>query len=150
MKIKVEKISDKVIEVEEEIPASSWGMDSSELTFVNSICLKYKFFRAGEEIRVETLATTQREIICSRCLDQVRQTNQQSFKNTYKISELGDCLEVDRDIRENILLNLPLKVLCREDCKGICPLCGVNLNNQECNCQMKPGLTERSEHKSAG
>lgn len=135
MKIEVEKINDKAIEAEEEIPASSWEMDSTDVIFVGSICLKCKFFRAGEKIVIETLVTTQREIVCSRCLDSVRQANEQNFKNTYKVSELGECLEVDNDIRENILLNFPMKVLCKEDCKGVCPLCGVNLNNQKCNCQ---------------
>lgn len=134
MKIKVEKISNKVIEAEEEIPASLWDMNSSDLTFIDSICLKYKFFRIGEEITVETLVTTQREVICARCLDKAQHSEEQNFKNIYNVRELGDCLEVDHDIRENILLNLPLKVLCKEDCKGVCPLCGVNLNSQKCSC----------------
>ena len=120
MKVKVERISDKIIELEEEIPASSWDMDSVDVTFVNSIHLKCKFFRAREEIVVETLVTTQREIVCSRCLSQTRQTIEQNFKNTYKNSELRDYLEVDNDIRENILISFPMKVLCKEDCRGIC------------------------------
>ena len=120
MKVKVEKISDKAIEVEEEIPASSWDMDSADIVFVNSIHLKCKFLRIWEEIVVETLVITQREIVCSRCLNQVRQTIEQNFKNTYKLNELGDYLEVDNDIRENILISFPMKVLCKEDCKGIC------------------------------
>ena len=120
MKVKVEKISDKAIELEEEIPASLWGMDSTDVTFVNSIHLKCKFFKVWEEIVVETLVTTQREVVCSRCLNRIRQTIKQNFKNTYKISKMGDCLEVDNDIRENILISFPMKVLCEEDCKGIC------------------------------
>jgi len=40
-------------------------------------------------------------------------------------------------LQENILTNLPSKVLCDEDCKGLCPKCGKNLNEGNCNCQTK-------------
>ncbi|MFH1519121.1 MAG: DUF177 domain-containing protein [Candidatus Omnitrophota bacterium] len=135
MRIKIEKIKDKAIEVEEEIPASSWEIDSSDIAFINSICLKSKFLRVGEEIIVDSSVTTQREIICSRCLLTAQQTIDYNFKRAYKVSELGEYLEINDDIREDILLNFPMKVLCKEDCSGICPVCGVNLNQQQCNCQ---------------
>ena len=38
-------------------------------------------------------------------------------------------------VRDAILMELPLRFLCREDCKGLCPVCGVNLNNGTCTCQ---------------
>lgn len=43
-------------------------------------------------------------------------------------------LDVDRLIYDEILVNWPAKVLCRKDCKGICPKCGQNLNQQDCGC----------------
>lgn len=43
---------------------------------------------------------------------------------------------VDELIREDVLLSLPAKILCREDCKGICPMCGCNLNEKQCDCKM--------------
>ena len=137
MKIKVEKIKDKAIEIEEEIPASSWELDSSDITFVNSILLKSKFFRVRDEIVVETLATTHRDVVCSRCLQGIRQTVEQSFTKTYKDSEVGECLEINDDIREDILLNFPMQALCKRDCKGTCSRCGVDLNHQECSCQQE-------------
>ena len=135
MKVKVEKIKDKTIEIEEEIPASSWGLDSSDITFVNSIYLKCKFFRVRDEIVVETLVTTHRDIVCSRCLRQARQTVEQSFTKSYKDSEVGEYLEINDDIREDILLNFPMQALCKRDCKGVCSRCGVDLNYQKCECQ---------------
>lgn len=142
MRIKVEKIKDKAIEVEKEVPASSWEMDSSDITFIDSVCLKSKFLRINEEIIVDSLVTTKREIVCSRCLSQAQQTVGHNFKRAYKISEVGEYLEINDDIREDILLNFPMKVLCKEDCSGICPVCGVNLNQQKCNCQ-KPKILRK-------
>lgn len=43
-------------------------------------------------------------------------------------------LDVDRLIYDEILVNWPTKVLCKDDCKGICPVCGQNLNQQDCGC----------------
>lgn len=47
----------------------------------------------------------------------------------------GTTLDTDQLIFDEVLLNRPLKVLCKEDCKGICPSCGCNLNEKECGCE---------------
>ena len=44
-------------------------------------------------------------------------------------------MDLDELIRTDILLELPTKFLCKEDCKGLCPTCGKNLNEGACNCQ---------------
>jgi uncharacterized protein len=46
----------------------------------------------------------------------------------------GEGMELGDSIREQALLALPVKVVCREDCKGLCPRCGKNLNQESCNC----------------
>jgi uncharacterized protein len=49
----------------------------------------------------------------------------------------GAELDIDQIIYDEILINWPMKVLCREDCKGICRKCGTNLNNKTCLCDQK-------------
>ena len=44
-------------------------------------------------------------------------------------------LELDALAEEDLVLNLPSKVLCQEDCKGLCPTCGKNLNDGPCDCK---------------
>ena len=46
----------------------------------------------------------------------------------------GDTLDLEAIIREQIILMVPLKPLCQEACKGLCPTCGVNLNRETCSC----------------
>ena len=46
----------------------------------------------------------------------------------------GYNLDVDQLVGNELTLNLPMKVLCREDCKGICSRCGTNLNRGTCDC----------------
>ena len=46
----------------------------------------------------------------------------------------GESIDVDEIVREQILLAVPARTLCREECKGICPECGIDLNTGECSC----------------
>src|ERR1700683_5209006 len=46
----------------------------------------------------------------------------------------GEGLLLEDAVREQVLLAVPLKVICREDCKGLCPHCGTNLNLEQCSC----------------
>ena len=81
---------------------------------------------------------------CDRCLDETRQTL--SFKLDRDIDfedkdgeedtsfVEGYSVDVDGLVFPEIVLNLPMKVLCCEDCKGICRVCGTNLNREKCGC----------------
>ncbi|MCM1102098.1 MAG: DUF177 domain-containing protein [Clostridium sp.] len=46
----------------------------------------------------------------------------------------GYQLNVETLVYDEIIVNRPVKILCREDCKGVCPVCGQNLNERECGC----------------
>jgi uncharacterized protein len=50
----------------------------------------------------------------------------------------GKRIDLDPIVREQMLLALPMYVLCDEDCQGLCPLCGQNLNESKCRCEVKP------------
>ena len=50
----------------------------------------------------------------------------------------GKVINLDPIVREQLLLALPMSAVCREDCKGLCPQCGINLNEAKCNCELKP------------
>ncbi len=82
---------------------------------------------------------------CDRCARQIDRHYDYSFSHILVLSlenedddrfiEVHDeKLNLDELVREDILLELPTKFLCREDCKGICPKCGKNLNDGPCGC----------------
>jgi uncharacterized protein len=52
-----------------------------------------------------------------------------------------DRIDLGEIVREQILLEVPLRRLCREDCRGLCPSCGVNRNTEACECQPAPPAT---------
>jgi len=49
-----------------------------------------------------------------------------------------DSLLLEDVLREQVLLSLPVRTLCKPDCKGLCPRCGQNLNSQQCSCDVGP------------
>ncbi|RGY95925.1 DUF177 domain-containing protein [Clostridium sp. AM58-1XD] len=88
-------------------------------------------------------------IPCSRCLTPVKidfsldieaslDMNQTEEERAEELDEQpyvsGYYLDVDQLVRNELLLNLPMKVLCNENCKGICNRCGANLNFESCSC----------------
>ena len=89
------------------------------------------------------------KIPCSRCLEPVDWPIQESFEADVDLDMTdaeraealdeqpyvtGNELDVDCLIQGEILLNLPNKVLCSQECKGLCRVCGTNLNQNTCNC----------------
>ena len=49
-----------------------------------------------------------------------------------------DSLSLEDVLREQVLLSLPVRTLCKPDCKGLCPRCGINRNSQACSCDVGP------------
>ena len=60
----------------------------------------------------------------------------------------GEAIEVDQLIAEQIFLALPYKVLCSENCLGLCPRCGANLNDEPCKCKQTPDDSPFSKLKA--
>ena len=50
----------------------------------------------------------------------------------------GDVIDLLPYVEQAVFLNAPMKTLCRKDCKGLCPECGINLNENECSCDKSP------------
>ena len=107
-----------------------------------------------KDIRLQGDLATTLELPCARCLDPVRQDVARTFDLLYRPlgtdagnEELsvtaaeaeigyyqGEGVLLEDALREQVLLSVPLKVVCREDCKGLCPSCGKNRNTDPCSC----------------
>jgi uncharacterized protein len=107
-----------------------------------------------QDIRIVGELTTRLEVSCARCLEPVEQQVARKFELLYRpqgsdarAEELsvtdaeaeigyyrGEGVELNDVLREQVLLALPLKILCREDCRGLCPHCGQDLNKTQCSC----------------
>ncbi|MBI2069974.1 MAG: DUF177 domain-containing protein [Elusimicrobia bacterium] len=73
------------------------------------------------------------KLVCSRCGDEFEQSFTQELEETYPLS--APEIDVGEQIRQALVLVLPVKPLCRGDCRGLCPTCGVNRNKEACSCR---------------
>ncbi|WP_343210026.1 DUF177 domain-containing protein [Anaerolentibacter hominis] len=112
--------------------------------------LKLTVTRLGEhKVKIEGNARIVLQIPCSRCLEYVdmefpvrveeevdlSETEEERTSNLDELSYItGYNLDAERLIYNEVLLQFPARVLCSEDCKGICKVCGTNLNKATCDC----------------
>ena len=110
------------------------------------------------EIRIQGHLAVQMRCDCNRCLEPAEFPIDSSFDLFYRPADVvGDEEEVEIDegeaeiafyegagvelkdiLRENVLLAMPMQRVCRQECRGICPLCGQNRNLINCGCEAKP------------
>ena len=104
-----------------------------------------EFFGTGERVSVRGKITAQVESRCSRCLEPVCEpitaeidallTRQEDPDDPDLYLFEGSKADLTDAVRDALLLELPYRFLCSEDCKGLCPSCGKNLNLGPCTCQ---------------
>jgi uncharacterized protein len=131
----------------------------SAYTVAAPVDLAFDIFKDKQQFRLVGTVRTTLELPCSRCLEPFSWPVDSTFdlryqprsENTGRSSET-DGIEIEEDdlstafytndeidlgqlMREQFLLSLPMKPLCSEDCKGLCPVCGTNLNRGTCSCK---------------
>ena len=114
--------------------------------FLSPVKVKGNIKNAGGFIPLTATCTVDIEGKCARCLESVKETVVSEFSRTVAVSlEAEDeddeyllvsegCIEIEEPIRDEVLLSLPTRLLCSEDCKGLCHKCGFNLNQGSCGC----------------
>ena len=83
---------------------------------------------------------------CSRCLVPVRDTFSVPVRELFEKAPIdgetyqleGDEVDLELPVRDAVLLDLPLAPLCRDDCAGLCPVCGADHNTTGCQCDLNP------------
>ena len=77
---------------------------------------------------------------CGRCLEPVEvEIAAEDIEMFLDLDEYGDEIDISEDIRCELLLEFPMNLLCDDDCPGLCPECGVNLNEEQCKCKGPSG-----------
>ena len=104
---------------------------------------------AEHKVSISCKADVMLQIPCSRCLKDVQVPFAIDFEREFDFSGMNEerneelkeaeyildhDLDVDALISEEMMLQFPMQTLCKDDCKGFCDICGVNLNLESCNC----------------
>jgi uncharacterized protein len=108
----------------------------------------------GSEVRIRGRLGTRLEAYCDRCLGSVAIPVEEEFDLCYRpVSTIareeevelpedelevgflsGDGIELADVVTEQVILSVPMKLVCQTDCRGLCPVCGANLNVEKCDC----------------
>ncbi len=122
--------------------------EGDEYKPLSKISIDLQVTRVLKEISVIGNITLSIQSPCSRCVepvkielkplvslvlspsDKIKEEDQDLEHETYQ----GDEIDISNYLREQIAISLPQKVVCSEECKGLCTTCGANLNNESCSC----------------
>ncbi len=132
------------------IELENFRRDGAVYDFADKGSVSLKLENLGDKkVKIELKAEVSLRVPCDRCLKEVIVpisvdfSKEMDFKKTeeQRIKDLDDTsyfigydLDVDELIYEELLIGFPMKVLCKKDCKGICNICGTDLNQGECGC----------------
>jgi uncharacterized protein len=138
--------------VDREVEAVNEDYEINGIEFVDLMHLVLTIQKVGDEYLCQGEVVVKTEQECSRCLNPF-ETDLSGELNFVLITEKGKSVmardkgadvilfnpakpvvELNEVIRQALMLSIPMKPLCSDDCLGICPNCGVNLNEQTCNC----------------
>ncbi len=124
--------------------------DFDDVKFSDNVNVSGAITNNGGYMKLTLLSSLNYKAICARCLKEISDVLNISFEKT--VCEEGDLqnednddyveisdgmLDIDEALIEDIILNFPSKVLCNDDCKGLCPKCGIDLNTSSCKCVTK-------------
>ena len=159
MKIEIEKVKRKQVDLSEVEPASHFPSladmeKSGECSFTQPVSAQVSAIWEYGHVRAAGKVESAVRLTCSRCLAEYESPIASEFTIFYtesKGEELdeevelsdeelisasysGDEIVLDPEIAEQVMLEIPYKPLCSESCRGLCPQCGADLNAGECGC----------------
>jgi len=139
-------------------------VDPEEGTLKKDVRVQGSLSKVGREVFLKGSISTEMEMICSRCLEPLDYVIQSKISSRYVPGQEVDPQEMDVELHasdievenyfegridltqavyDQMMLNLPLARLCKNDCKGICSHCGVNRNIKSCQCSDKGSIDPR-------
>ncbi|MDF2589863.1 MAG: hypothetical protein K0S41_3704 [Anaerocolumna sp.] len=144
-------VKGKVEHIQAPIELKYFSLEGNDYSFSEKSLVDLTITNLGERsVKIEGDAKVSLLIPCNRCLEDVEtffklkitKDLDLNYGSEDRIKELDETnyingynLDVDLLVYDEILVDFPMKVLCDEDCKGFCKVCGTNLNKSSCNCE---------------
>ncbi len=155
MKIDINSIPQEGLKISKFLNPKEYDLVDELIENTGLIYLKCTIDKKNKKIIIRGKITTELTTYCSRCLDSTKIKINEDFVAFFlpkeeepKVEYLklktidldtlyyeGEILDLKFLIREIVLLAIPMKPLCKKDCKGLCPNCGANLNYEKCSCE---------------
>jgi uncharacterized protein len=170
MFLDVKELAVRKLRINKTYPTGTIDFHTGEFSQIEPLEVQVVAELVNGEIRVSGHLHTRLDLVCSRCLEQVPEEVARDFDLFYRPlrsiareEELhlktddtevgffeGDGLFLADVLAEQVNLAVPMKVICRSDCRGLCPQCGANLNAEECRCDSPNGAAARLAPRTLG
>lgn len=110
------------------------------ISSVGPVDLKVDIIKSGTDVIINGTLDIELLCDCSRCLKKFKFLLHAPFEAQFTINPLDEKQEIElgKDVRQAIILEIPEKPLCRNDCPGLCSRCGKDLSDGFCECQQAP------------
>ena len=156
MKIDISQLEREPVHFDENVLVSVERLDPDQVAGPVKVRLEGEIRPHGDAYSVLGRCVVNGRLTCSRCLEPVEWTVKEDFSLEYRVPALvpvdaesgleedeldvaflqGEELDLSELAAEQVLLSLPMRIVCRPDCAGLCSRCGANLNNEEgCGCE---------------
>ena len=124
------------------VPAEELDVQSDAYTFDSPIRVEGRVTHTGTALRVEGTIAATKHFVCDRCLKACEVTQEHPFSEEFRSENPEEESNVIIDgridlrplVRDTLMAAQPLSNLCKPDCKGLCPVCGHDLNDGDCGC----------------
>ncbi len=136
IRISLRDITSKGLIVEQTIPKEGIGLTDEEIDLRSPISVNAHLERAGNVVNASAHIKADFGFLCARCLEELHAINEFDYDFHFEINPGDEYVDLGEEIRQELILANPAKVLCGMDCKGICAGCGVNLNIEACKCSV--------------
>jgi uncharacterized protein len=148
MKVRLNSLKDGKQVVVDAFSASDLAITDLKLNIPVTVTLTID--KGATEIAIEGQVASAAHCVCDRCLTEFDLPLHGTFNTIASFSNIPTAAQDDNIIplaptaheidlteyvHDTLLLGVPMKILCREDCKGLCPICGANRNEVDCQCQ---------------
>jgi len=140
--------SDYQIELDDTFEINEIKTEGNDIKFNRPVEVNGGIFNTDDGIYLQAKVSFEYTTSCARCLKNITknevamldykivyENDQESLTEDELILEKGNILNLKEPIISSILLSLPMKTICDDECKGICPQCGKDLNKGDCNCE---------------
>jgi uncharacterized protein len=134
IKIAVKDIKSDGIDIDQSIPKEGIGLSSEEVDIRSLLSVKAHLEKVDNVVIADTHIKADFGYMCARCLEELYSSEERSYKFDFEIDPSTEYVDLGEEIRQEIIMSNPAKILCSKDCKGICPKCGANLNVEKCKC----------------
>lgn len=135
MKVDVAGLADqREIILTEDWRAEKFDLNAPGWEYVGPLHLEAAVMRDAGVISAKLHLKADTALVCSRCGKVWQRPWEKAFELVYPFEPSRKTIELDDDIRGELILSYPQKILCRQDCRGLCSRCGADLNEKKCNC----------------